>query len=309
VFAVTKKIETMLTDLEDYLDQIIILHGYSNGGEEKLLKVDLIRRLLDQLAVSNKHLENSVPFEEEIQTPHRIIDGRVHIYYPEKKSQLGSGTHPIRLQPKLLQYLLIHHKESHQVYNIIEHFIKQVWDELDNLDFKTTRTGVTRCFTNTRFAANTLRNYGLLKFTHKEAFKTWELSLPGFIVAATIFKENDWTLGQVEQKIGNNINPIITNAWLNIKNFDAFVQTLQGICEEGTRFFNTFDSFLHEAYELLEEYWNAIRNPDLTQKEKQSQSEFKIKQLESRPDIEKFYREFALHLEIEKLFSNAMPWL
>jgi hypothetical protein len=177
---------------------------------------------------------------------------------------------------------------------------------LDNLDFKTTRTGVTRCFTNTRFAANTLRNYGLLKFTHKEAFKTWELSLPGFIVAATIFKENDWTLGQVEQKIGNNINPIITNAWLDIKNFDAFVQTLQGMCEEGTRFFNTFDGFLHEAYKLLEEYWNAIRNPDLTQKEKQSQSEFKIKQLESHPDIEKFYREFALHLEIEKLFSNAV---
>jgi hypothetical protein len=304
VFAVTKKTD-MLTDLEDYLDQIIILHGYSNGSEEKLLKVDLIRRLLDQLAVSNKLLENSVPFEEAIQTPHRIIDGRIHIYYPEKKSQLGSGTHPIRLQPKLLQYLLIHHKESHQVYNIIEHFIKQVWDELDNLDFKKTRTGVTRCFTNTRFAANMLRNYGLLKFTNKEAFKTWELSLPGFIVAAKIFKEDEWVLEQVEQKIGNNINPLITNASKEIKNFDAFVQILKSICGEGAQFFESFDGFLHEAYELLEEYWESIRSPDLTQKEKLSKSAVKIKQLESHPDIEGFYKEFALHLEIEKLFKKA----
>jgi len=295
----------MLTELENYLDQIIILHGYSNRGEEKILKVDLIRRLLDQLAVSNNLLENSVLFEEAIQTPHQIIDGRIHIYSPEKKLQLGSGTHPIRLQPKLLQYLLIHHKESHQVYNIIENFIKQVWDELDNLDFKKTKTGVTRCFTNTRFAANTLRNYGLLKYTNKEAFKTWELSLPGFIVAARIFKEDDWGLDKVEQRVGNNINPAITNAWTDINDFKGFVETLESICGTGIDFYESFGEFLNEAYELLEEYWCTIRDQNLSQKEKLTQSAVKIKQLETHPEIEKFYKEFGLHLEIEKLFNEA----
>jgi len=299
-----KKID-MLTELEIYLDQIIDLHGYSNKGEEKHLKIDLLRRLLDQLAVKNKLLENSVTYEEGIQTSHQIVNGKIHISYPILRSQSGSGTHPIRLQPKLLQYLLIHHKENHQVLNIIENFIKQVWDELSILDFKRTKTGVTRCFTNTRFAANTLRNYGLLKFTQKEAFKTWELSLPGFIVAAKIFKENDWVLDKVEQKIGNNINPAIVNAWTDIKDFKAFVETLESICGSGMDFYDSFGDFLNESYVLLEEYWNTIRNKNLSQKEKLSQSAIKIKQLENHPEIERFYKEFGLHLEIEKLFSKA----
>lgn len=300
----TKKSE-QLKELELFIDSIVDAHGYGQKEIDSHLKIDLFRRALDQLSVSNKRIENGIRFEEAIQTTFEVKDSKLHFYYPEKRAQLGSGTHPIRLQPKLLQYLLIHHEESNQVYDIIERFIFQVWDDLSDLDFKQTKTGVTRCFTNTRFAANTLRNYGLLKFTQKEAFKTWELSLPGFVVAAKIFKDNDWKLEKVEQKLGNSINPAITKAWTEIIDFPSFVQTLTSICDGGHQFFNTFGSLLHKCYCLLDEYWSIIRNNKLSQKEKLAQSSIKIKELEGHQDIEKFYKEFGPSLRNQQAFPKS----
>jgi len=255
--------------------------------------------------VSNKSLENVVPFEESLQSDCELINDKLHFYCPEKRFDKGSGTHPTILQPLLLQYLLVHHKEDMHIYNIIDGFIAQVWDELLDVDFKRTKTGVFRCFTNTRFAANVLRHYGFLKFSKKEAYKTWKLSLAGFIVAAKVIKKNNWKLQKNQNHIGFNINPIITDTWKDIKDFNKFVQTLNNMCGEGVDFYKSFEVLLNEAYRLLGEYWKIIEDQELSQKEKLAQSGKKIKELESHTDIEKFYQEFRLHLVIEDLFQKA----
>jgi len=51
----------------------------------------------------------------------------------------------MRLPISLLLFLLIHHRERFEVLRVIELFIETIWGELTFLDFKKTKTGVTRC--------------------------------------------------------------------------------------------------------------------------------------------------------------------
>ena len=93
---------------------------------------------------------------------------------------------------------------------------------------------MTRCFTNTRFAAKVLRAHGLLKFTHREAFKTWELSLPGFLVAAEIFhkrskEEVHWSIPSHNKEHNFEVLEEIRTGCDGIKTYDKFVHCLESI--------------------------------------------------------------------------------
>ena len=166
-----------------------------NQSNDITSKIDFLERALELLRYKNRHLKNKLGFEKFIQGQVFEKDGNIAYTSPEKYLSVDSGTKPIRLQTKLLMFLLLNHNKSFEVFSIIENFIYEIWGQLTFLDFKKTKTGVTRCFTNTRFAANTLRDYGLLKFTKKEAYKTWTLFLYGFLVAADVLDKNlNWEL-------------------------------------------------------------------------------------------------------------------
>ncbi len=129
-------------------------------------KLDVIERVLEMLRIEKKQLNNHLAFSDFIQGNLEFKNNQIHFTPPLKPRTRGFGTRPVHLQPKLLIYLLFRHgKSDNQVYDIINNFVRVIWDDLVELDFEKTKTGVFRCFTNTRFAANTLRDYGLLKFT------------------------------------------------------------------------------------------------------------------------------------------------
>jgi hypothetical protein len=97
-------------------------------------------------------------------------------------------------------------------------------------------------------AAHTLRDYGLLKFTHDEAFKTWILSLTGFVVASRVLEKGiDWELPPVARMYNFDIHPEIRLAWADLQSYDAFVARLQYICEPNVEVFKTFDTVLRRA--------------------------------------------------------------
>ncbi len=145
------------------------------------------------LRIEKRQLNNNLAFSDFIQGNLEFKNNQIHFTPPLKPRTRGFGTRPVYLQPKLLIYLLFRHgKSDNQVYDIIKNFVRVIWDDLDDLDFEKTKTGVFRCFTNTRFAANTLRDYGLLKFTKKEAFKTWVLSFTGVMVASKFVRDGAW---------------------------------------------------------------------------------------------------------------------
>ena len=270
-------------------------------------RIDFLERALEFLRYKNKHLDNKLHFEEFIEGDFSVEGGKVSYKHSENPIVANSGTKPIRLQSKLLLFLLLNHNRSYEVYDIIENFIYNIWDYLTFYDFKKTKTGVTRCFTNTRFAANTLRDYGLLKFTKKEAYKTWTLSLYGFLVAADVLdKDLNWRLSKVYTGYSFDLNPDILTSCDNLKSYDDFVARLKSICkpDRNAEVFKTFNPVLKKAFQLLDGYLLIIQDRRLSAKERRAESLARIKELENLPEIDKFYEEFSSCIYVDDFINK-----
>ena len=296
--------------IEGLIERWVVAEHF--GGKPTLdLKVALLSLVLDQIKHERQTAEDIVDFDTYTQSKIFADTDRLIIAAPIFTKDQGAGTAPIRLQSPLLLFLLLYHRNRYRVLEIIQQFIRKVRPQLTYLDFKKTRTGVTRCFTNTRFAAHVLRDYGLLKFTHLQAYKTWELSLAGFLVAANIFhkrsKENmHWSIPPYSKEFNFNFDvlPEIRTAWDEIKSYDAFVARLASICEPDTKVFDTFKTALKNAYNLLPAFWAAMSNPKLNQQDRRAASLECIQKLEREGISDKFYEEFSQCININEFLSK-----
>ena len=313
-----------LTEVKKILLERVLVHGYLANAQgqmmfdiepattehEMALKIDLLERLLELLRGEQKYFENELSFERFIQGSISIGKDGLHYTFPEDLELVGSGTPQINLQTKLLMFLLLHHRSAYQVFDIINNFIKTIGRELEPLDFKKTRTGVTRCFTNTRFAANSLRAYGLIKFTRKEAYKTWTLSLPGFLVASKVLSDNNWVLPKSEKIYGSDLHPDIHKAYIDLQTYDKFVERLASVCKNDVEVFETFGPILRRAYSLMGKYWHALRNENITLNERKKKSLKLLSKLENISDkqeklnIEDFYKEFSACINVQNLLKS-----
>lgn len=100
----------------------------------------------------------------------------------------ASFSRPIALQRRLLIFLLVHGEPSQKILDTIGAFIRWNQKQLQLLDFERTKSGPPRVWTNTRFAAGDLRNHGILKYSDDEAFKVWELSFIGLVLALEVYR-------------------------------------------------------------------------------------------------------------------------
>ncbi|MCP4611128.1 MAG: hypothetical protein GY845_20660 [Planctomycetes bacterium] len=293
-------------NLKQLIAEWVYIEGDPPDRENFQDKLAILERAIECLRIKYKCIENPLPLEIFIQGYFRVDRNILHYYFPTKHDSLGSGTPPLQLQPMLLLFLLIYHKQSYRIYDIISGFIHKIWDQLEFLDFKKTQTGVVRCFTNTRFAANTLRDYGLLKFTPKEAYRTWVLSLPGFLVASKVLKEWNgiWDLPTVGKEKHFDLYPSIFTAWIDLRTYDAMVERLAYICEPNTQVFKTFENVLKAAYGLLGSYWKVIQDGTKSIKERKKISMEHIQKLDDMPEIEQFYTEFSKCINVDRLLSG-----
>ena len=272
-------------------------------------KIGLLERLIERWRIDRHKLENPVTFEEFAYRPWTMDGGKIHFHGSSvRQPDVGTGVPPIRYQRTLLVYLLLHHQGKTRripVLDIIRSFIADVRDHLSTEDFKKTETGVFRCFTNTRFAANKLREYGLLKYSRHEAFKTWTLSLPGIIVAAEALKQPDWKIPVIQNQGLFGLDPLILSASSSVKDFPAVVAALSAICAPNVKIFETFEGVLTEAQKLLKQYWGILIDAKLTQKERSKRSLEYSQALESIPFFNKFIEDLVDCIEIEKLLKQA----
>ncbi len=294
--------------LEALINQWVQAEGFEQKPELDV-KIALLTFALEQLKHERRASDELVKFEEFTQCQVFPDTAKLIVSSPQFLKNVGTGTAAMQLQPPLLLFLLMHHRERFPVFDIIRLFIEKVRDRLEYLDFKKTKTGVTRCFTNARFAANVLRAYGLLKFTEREAYKTWELSLTGFLVAADIYQKRctartPWTVPAHEKLFNYDLLPEIRQACDAIQSYDQFVQRLASLCRPDAKVFTTFEPALIKAYALLPGYWATLNNPGINQKERQKASRDLVKKLESEAISEQFYDEFSQCLQINEMLSR-----
>lgn len=297
--------------LEALIDQWVQTTGFR---QESVLdvKIAVLAFVLEQLKHERRAPEELVKFEEFTQCEVFFDTAKLIVSAPEYFGPVGTGTAAIQFQPPLLLFLLLHHRERYKIYDIIRLFVEKIRGQLTILDFKKTTTGVTRCFTNTRFAANSLRAYGLLKFTEREAYKTWELSLTGFLVAAEIYQQRcatgmPWKVPAHEKLFNFDLLPEIREACDAIQSYDQFVQRLASLCKPDTEVFATFEPALRRAYALLSEYLETLNNPGMNQEARQKASHDLVRRLEHEGISEHFYEEFSQCLQINELLSRIPP--
>jgi len=288
-----------------YILKRVQLNGRPGTLDELALTLDVLERIVEVLRIKYQCRENNLSFEEFIQGEVSARNDILNYFSPTEYRLLSSGTTPIRLQPKLLMYLLLYHNQASRIYDIIDQFIIKIWDKLEFVDFKKTRTGVTRCFTNTRFAANTLRDYGFLKFTRKEAYKTWVLSMPGFLVASKVLENKNWSVPEFQDSFKVGLHSDILTAWDGLQTYEHFVGRLAKVCHPNVKVFNTFDGILKRAYVLLEKYWATINNQKLTKTQRKQESMKLLAELEENPKIEDFYKEFSMCLNVDILIKSV----
>lgn len=295
--------------LEKLIDSWIEVQGHP-ARDPMSLKIEVLSLVLERLRHARKQKVEQITFEEFEQSTLFPDTDCLRIIAPPAYHHLGTGTAPIRLQVPLLLFLLIHHKQGLSILEIIDGFIDKVWDDLTFVDFKKTATGVTRCYTNTRFAAHTLRDYGLLKFTQKEAFKTWELSLTGFLVAARVLasfggKEIKWNVPVHVSAENFDLHERVREAWKGVATYPEFVARLKSICAPDAAVFQTFEPVLKQAHVLLPAYWETLNDPERTQRDRRRDSQMIIQRLEAAGLNDGFYSELSECIQINDALERA----
>ncbi len=270
-------------------------------------RIDILERMIEVLRYELEYPDNKLPFERFVNGAILVDDGVIH-YRPGQCAPFGGiGTRAYDLQPRLLIYLLVNHGLHGDVYSAIHGFVRRHRPILGVLDFKRTRTGVVRCFTNTRTAARTLRRFGLLRYTCREAYKTWELSLRGLLVAAILYRHGHVKPPESFPTDLVDAHPLVRTALLMTRTFDRAVAVFQHVCEKGRGLYASIDAVAREVERVRRGYRAAIRERlTMRPKEDERLSTRALEVIESHPAMPDFKRDLSMALQIEDVLAGAV---
>jgi hypothetical protein len=282
----------------DLLERVIQLARFHIGENENQLKYSDFSRF--NIEFGNDKIIFLPPSELDSEDPFKVL------VEPHK---------PRELQIPLAIFLLVNNGKCVPIYKIIESFVEEIRPSLIPLDFDKTQTGVVRCFTNTRFAASGLRDQGLLKFTKKEAFRTWELSFIGILVAGFLYYDNWRNINFDIKKGPARRDPcgMIYDAIQLIGNLpkDDFVKMLALLCDKaksGEDFFDSSRDKLNSVPPLIKRYaYAACEMKDGLQKRKRI-TEI-LDEIEKIPGIEKFVSDFRVEHEMVDFNKKVTDFL
>lgn len=265
-------------------------------------KLDVLEKMIELMRLRLRILDSEMDLDHFIQGEININPENL-VYTPTKSYRKNKlGTPPIHLQPKLLIYLLYRYNSKEmKIYDIISKFMALIWNQTDILDFEKTKTGVRRCFTNTRFAANTLRDYGLLKFTKKEAYKTWTLSFSGIMVASKILKDGVWKKPLIMKDHSTDLHPTIRESFVHLKNRNEFIDTLTFVAKTNLHFLKDKPKGTQTTHKLLSQYHAILEDPEIPKKEKKNRCSTILEDLESDKHVNALFEELTSNFNIGDL--------
>ena len=299
--------EKSRASLKGWIDEHVQIAGETYATVDE--KIDLLERMLEFIRILDKRTENELPFGKALNWRFFRDDDEICAYRPGGKRALkhwGKGTSQDKLQVRLLVYLLKTMGQKKRVNTLIKGFIDEQWANLDPMDFEKMQSGVYRCHTNTGFAAKHLRDYGLLRYTHKEAFKTWRLSLSGILVAAAAIEDDADLTGAFPRYNGLPINSFIHRCAGKFDDQETMLKSLHRICAPNAAVFKTFQPVLEVAGQLLPDYWATINDPSIKIRNRQEAARQFIEDLESVTDYEEFINELVDLIDVEQCL-DALP--
>ncbi|HRN38401.1 MAG TPA: hypothetical protein PLL18_15960, partial [Flavobacteriales bacterium] len=125
--------------LEAWIDGIIAIDGL-RGPDAVDAKLDVLSYLVDSLKRGRKAKGPTYSFEQYVHARHDVIDNVLFLVPSNVRQELGKGFSPVQLQVPLLLFLLIHHRDRHNVLDIIDLFTGQLANQFKEVDYKRTDT-------------------------------------------------------------------------------------------------------------------------------------------------------------------------
>lgn len=285
--------------LASLLDHWIKPIGKAMTAHEKL---DVLDRTVEWMRLELRHGRNQLDMDVFLRSHLATTGAALDFSRAAPALSDDKGTAPLHLQPKLLLYLLLYHREGAAPLEVIDGLIAKILPELRPSDFVRTKTGVTRCYTNTRFAAGTLRNYGFLRYTQKERYKAWVLTLPGIIVAAHFLKTDAWKIPDTRKEADKDLHRGIYQSLGVIEDYGLFIGVLSGLLREDNGVFKTFAPALKNAFAILLDFNLKTNDTELKYADRQTQCRVLIDRLDHCLGPE-FYGEFSAAMNVEALIK------
>ena len=194
----------LLSALEAFVDDVVDLGPPDRRDADRLrAKLDVLERVVELLRLRTGWNGRRVLTREllaggmTVEPDHR---GRAVLRLGRSAACRLTASWPApserrqsELHVPLLLYLLEYHRDGTRIADLLVEFVNLIREHLSPEDVETTGTGVTRIMTTTRAAARTLRAYGLLTDSDRVAYRTWELSVFGILVAVRL-RERKMTL-------------------------------------------------------------------------------------------------------------------
>lgn len=301
-------LSTLAQDSIRLLDEMIVFYPLEANQDSVKRKVDILERIVKLIRTELAHPQNDFLSEQLLKTTIFVNDSerRIHIDLNQQNENSNATTQlEIRtsrnLQASLLVFLLLNFRRHDSVLQVIEGLVDEIRSTLSIRDFQRTKTGVIRCFTNTRFAAKQLRDFGLLKFTKKEAFKRWELSFLGILVALQLY-EKQWRDAPSHKITTVPLDSRILDALSRLQNLNKVREILDLLCEDK----NLFPAFgdMQKTFEKLAKTADAFLSSNFKKGEHlqkaKSVASTLLSQLEKEPSVETFMKNLSTYTRIEE---------
>lgn len=155
------------------------------------------------------------------------------------------------MQVPLLLYLLVTYQHPRRINDLLVDFLTEVRPWLSAYDVETTRTGVMRAMTTARSAARALRLHGLLTDSDRTAYKSWELSVLGLLVARLLVErvgvepdmQSRWRATSSGGRFGasTHLSKPVDEALRTLSDPSAVAAAMHRICGPNRDVFETFD--------------------------------------------------------------------
>lgn len=250
--------DRLLATLRSFVMDTVWLGGLRGDADPLSMRLDVLERVVQLLRLEAGWAEFRMPMSAlvaaEIEFETRVAGGgllrvgRPHgRRAPEGRTATGERT-PAELQVPLLLYLLHRHRAGTRIGALLVDFLNVVRPSLSPADAEATRTGVTRVMTTARSAARSLRLHGLLTASKRTAYRTWELSILGVLVAARLHEGGHTMLIPERRRpdpagprgAGGHLAEPIAGAIAELSDPDVVAESLVRLCRPDA---DVFDSF------------------------------------------------------------------
>ncbi len=245
--------------LADFVHRVVGGPQILRYGDDLIARLNLLERVVEMLRLQTGHVSNDLRMQEVLDqglAVQPLDGGGARLIFGATRRIQGLESldaperHPTELQRPMLLYLLHRHRQGDRIARLIDGFIEAIHPYLSARDVESTGTGVARIATTTRATARALRLHGLLTDSERTAFKTWELSVLGVLVAVRLHRERQgWGLTSRRQapaypgRYGGSsmLHPDVVRILRRYQNPSNLSADLLRLCESDREVFATFD--------------------------------------------------------------------